>query len=73
MKAIRIHRYGGPEALQYEDATVPQPQPGEVLVCVHAAGANPIDWKVREGHVKDIWPHKLPLIPGWDFSGGVLA
>src|SRR5216117_1890383 len=71
MKAIRIHNYGGPEALQYEDAPRPQPQAGEVLVRVHAAGVNPIDWKVREGHMKDFWPHKFPLILGWDLSGVV--
>src|SRR6476660_8552590 len=69
MKAIRIHNYGGPEVLQYEDAPRPQPQAGEVVVRVHAAGVNPIDWKVREGHMKDFWAHKLPLILGWDFSG----
>ena len=71
MKAIRIQNYGGPEALQYEDAPRPQPQAGEVLVRVHAAGVNPIDWKVREGHMKDFWPHKFPLILGWDLSGVV--
>jgi NADPH:quinone reductase-like Zn-dependent oxidoreductase len=71
MKAIRIHNYGGPEVLHYEDAPRPQPQAGEVLVRVHAAGVNPIDWKVREGHMKDFWPHKLPLILGWDVSGTV--
>src|SRR5439155_15620441 len=68
MKAIRIHNYGGPEVLNYEDAPRPQPQAGEVLIRVHAAGVNPIDWKVREGHMKDFWPHKFPLILGWDFS-----
>src|SRR6476660_1234618 len=71
MKAIRIHNYGGPEVLQYEDALRPEPQAGEVLVRVHAAGVNPIDWKVREGHMKDFWPHKFPLILGWDLSGVV--
>src|SRR6476660_3118686 len=71
MKAIRIHNYGGPEVLRYEDAPRPQPQAGEVLVRVHAAGVNPIDWKVREGHMKDFWPHKFPLILGWDVSGTV--
>jgi NADPH:quinone reductase-like Zn-dependent oxidoreductase len=71
MKAIRIHNYGGPEVLQYENAPRPKPQAGEVLVRVHAAGVNPIDWKVREGHMKDFWPHKFPLILGWDLSGVV--
>jgi NADPH:quinone reductase-like Zn-dependent oxidoreductase len=71
MKAIRIHTYGGPEVLHYEDAPRPEPQAGEVLVRVHAAGVNPIDWKVREGEMKDFWPHKFPLILGWDLSGVV--
>src|SRR3954454_16584914 len=71
MKAIRIHNYGGPEALQYEVAPRPEPQAGEVLIRVHATGVNPIDWKVREGHMKDFWPHKFPLILGWDLSGVV--
>src|SRR6266576_1825153 len=71
MKDIRIHKYGGPEVLQYEDAPRPKPQSGEVLVRVKAAGVNPIDWKVREGHMKDFWPHKFPLILGWDLSGVV--
>ena len=35
------------------------------------AGVNPIDWKIREGHMKDFWPHKFPLILGWDVSGTV--
>jgi NADPH:quinone reductase-like Zn-dependent oxidoreductase len=71
MKAIQIHNYGGPEVLKYEDAPRPKPQAGEVLIRVHAAGVNPIDWKVREGHMKDFWPHKFPLILGWDLSGAV--
>src|SRR2546423_3753898 len=71
MKAIRIHNYGGPEVLHYEDSPRPEPQAGEVVVRVHAAGVNPIDWKVREGHMKDFWPHKFPLILGWDLSGVV--
>jgi NADPH:quinone reductase-like Zn-dependent oxidoreductase len=69
MKAIRIHKYGGPEVLQYEDVRRPKPQAGEVLVRVHAAGVNPFDWKVREGQMKDSWPYQFPLILGWDLSG----
>src|SRR6202030_1339348 len=71
MKAVQIHNYGGPEVLKYEDAPRPEPQADEVLIRVHAAGVNPIDWKVREGHMKDFWPHKFPLILGWDLSGVV--
>jgi NADPH:quinone reductase-like Zn-dependent oxidoreductase len=71
MKAVRIHRYGGPEVLIYEEAPRPKPATGEVLVRVHAAGVNPLDWRVREGHLKETLPQSLPLIPGWDLSGVV--
>src|SRR3954453_4352856 len=71
MKAIRIHNYGGPKVLHYEDRPGAKPQAGKVLVRVHAAGVNPIDSKVREGYMKDFWPHKFPLILGWDLSGVV--
>jgi NADPH:quinone reductase-like Zn-dependent oxidoreductase len=70
MKAVRIHRFGGPEALVYEDAPRPEPGEGEVLVRVHAAGVNPIDWKIREGRLPGLH-HVFPLIPGWDVSGTV--
>ena len=66
MKAVRIHSYGGPEVLVYEDAPRPQPEPNDVLVRVHAAGINPVDWKIREGYGKDRLGHRLPLILGWD-------
>src|SRR6202035_3369333 len=69
MKAIRIHNYGGPEVLKYEDAPRPEPQADEVLIRVHAAGVNPIDWKIRAGHRKDIIRVSFPLILGWDLSG----
>jgi NADPH:quinone reductase-like Zn-dependent oxidoreductase len=71
MNAIRIHNYGGPEVLRYEEAPRPRLKKGEVLVRVHAAGVNPLDGKVRAGELKEIIQHKLPLIPGWDVSGVV--
>jgi len=71
MKAIRIHSYGGPEVLQYEDAPRPQAKKGEVLIRVHAVGVNPLDWKVRSGSLNGFIQHKLPFIPGWDMSGVV--
>src|SRR5438105_1003728 len=73
MKAIRIHNYGGPEVLQFEDAPRPTPGSGELLIRVHAASVNPIDWKVRAGYMKDYIPLPLPFIPGWDVSGVVEA
>jgi len=73
MKAIRLHSYGGPDVLVLEDMARPQAGMGEVLIRVHAAGVNPLDWKARDGHVKVWLPHRLPLIPGWDVSGVVEA
>ncbi|CDM64159.1 Zn-dependent oxidoreductase, NADPH:quinone reductase [Pyrinomonas methylaliphatogenes] len=71
MKAVRIHRFGGPEVLTYEDAPRPQIASDELLVRVHGAGVNPVDWKIREGRLQQFLQHKLPLILGWDFSGVV--
>ena len=44
-----------------------------MLIRVQAAGVNPFDWKVREGHFKNMIPYSLPLIPGWDLSGVIEA
>jgi NADPH:quinone reductase-like Zn-dependent oxidoreductase len=73
MKAVAMHAYGGPEVLKYEDAARPDPATGEVLVRVHAAAVNPVDWKVRAGHLKGFLNYSSPLIPGWDLSGVVEA
>lgn len=73
MSAVRVHRYGGPEVLSYEQVPCPQPGPGEVLIRARAAGVNPLDWKFRNGYVKDLVPLPLPAIPGWDFAGLVAA
>ena len=73
MKAVRIHMYGGPEVVKYEEAPRPKPAAGEVLIRVYAAGVNPVDWKIREGYFKGRVHHSLPLILGWDLSGVVEA
>lgn len=71
MKAKTIRHYGGPEVLTLEEVGQPEPGPEEVLIRVRAAGVNPIDWKIREGELKDSGFHQLPLIPGWDVAGEV--
>lgn len=73
MKAVRFQTYGGPEVLILEDAPLPTAGAGEVLIRVYAAGVNPLDWKVRAGHVRKWLQHRLPLIPGWDVSGKIEA
>lgn len=71
MKAVRIHRHGGPEVLQYGDAPRPEPSEGEVLVRVHAASVNPADWKTRAGFQPTRQPLAFPYILGWDIAGTV--
>ncbi len=73
MKAVRIHEFGGPDALVYEDAPKPEPKEGEVLVKVAAAGINPVDAIIEAGAMKQMAKHTLPLIPGWDVAGTVEA
>lgn len=73
MKAVRIHGYGGADALAYEDVPMPGISADDVLVRVVAASVNPVDWKIREGYLKQMIPHPLPLTLGWDVSGVVEA
>ena len=47
MKAVQVHNYGGPEVLRFEDAPRPTPESGELLIKVHAASVNAVDWKAR--------------------------
>ncbi len=69
MQAVRIHQFGGVELLRYEYAPRPVPDAGEVLIHVHAAGVNPVDWKIREGRLQSRMTHHLPLTLGWDVAG----
>lgn len=69
MKAVRIHDFGDSDKLVYETAPVPSFLPDEVLIKVHAAGVNPVDWKIRDGIFK--LGHQLPLILGWDVAGTI--
>ena len=71
MKAIRVHQFGGPEVLKYEDAPRPVPAADEVLIKVYASGMNPVDWKMRAGLAESLFPIQLPFIPGWDVSGEI--
>ncbi len=71
MKAAYFMQHGGPEVMQYGELPEPVPGDGEVLVDVHAASVNGVDWKVRRGSYAPIT--RFPYIPGRDFSGVVSA
>ena len=68
MKAIRIHEFGGPEVLRYEDVPEPQPRKDQVLVRVKACAMNHLDLWVRKG----LPGIKLPHIPGSDIAGEIV-
>ena len=71
MKAIRVHKFGGPEVLQLDEVPDPTPGPGQVVVRVRAAGVNPVDTYVRSGSYAML--PTLPYIPGNDAAGVVEA
>ncbi len=71
MKAIRVHEFGGPEVLRFEDLPDPKPAPGEVVVSVKAAGVNPVDTYIRAGTYA--FKPSLPYTPGMDAAGVVEA
>ena len=73
MKAAFIRRYGGNAVVELGELPAPQAGPGELLVEVHAASVNPVDFKIRDGMLKMILPFGFPLILGNDLSGVVKA
>ncbi|GAA2157858.1 NADP-dependent oxidoreductase [Kitasatospora kazusensis] len=73
MKAIAIKQYGGPEVVEYLELPDPKVGPDSVLVRVRAAGVNPVDWKIRDGHLDGVLDVHFPLIMGWDVAGVVQA
>jgi NADPH:quinone reductase-like Zn-dependent oxidoreductase len=73
MRALLVHDYGDPDAMLIERMRRPVLQPDEILLRVHAASINPVDWKLCDGLLKDRLPISMPFIPGGDFSGTVEA
>jgi NADPH:quinone reductase-like Zn-dependent oxidoreductase len=73
VRALLINDYGGPEATQLSTIPKPQAGPGQVLVRVTAAGLNGLDWKVREGYVRNAYPLQLPAVLGIELAGVVEA
>lgn len=71
MQAVRQHKFGGPDVLVLERVARPEPLPTEVLIRVHAAGINPVDWKTRAGGGMAGVLGEPPFVLGWDVSGVV--
>ncbi|MCX7996965.1 MAG: NAD(P)-dependent alcohol dehydrogenase [Patescibacteria group bacterium] len=71
MKAVQFTRYGSSDVLHMAELPIPKPGPHEVLIKVHAVGMNPLDWKVRSGSLKYVYPVKMPYVPGYDIAGTV--
>jgi NADPH:quinone reductase-like Zn-dependent oxidoreductase len=71
MKAVLYRRHGPPEVLEYADAPEPVIRNHQILVKVHAASVNPVDWKFRSGTPR-IPFLRLPRIPGLDIAGEVV-
>jgi NADPH:quinone reductase-like Zn-dependent oxidoreductase len=69
MKAIAINEFGGREKLVLLDLPSPEVEENAILVKIKAAGINPVDWKIREGYIKDLFPYDFPIILGWDAAG----
>ncbi|ROO88156.1 NADPH:quinone reductase-like Zn-dependent oxidoreductase [Actinocorallia herbida] len=74
MRRVRYHEYGGPEVLQVEEAEVPIPGEGQLLVKTEAIGANFVDTKYRQGpEAGAIFQRPLPGKPTGDVVGTVEA
>lgn len=72
MKAVVINKYGGNEVIEVRDVSLPSPGPGDVLIKVHAASVNPVDWKIRSGMAKILTGRQFPKILGSECSGEVV-
>src|SRR5580704_10747774 len=71
MRAIRIHRFGGPEVLQLDEIDKPSTDGGKLLIKVAAASVNPVDYKIRRGGYPGVSDADLPITLGKDVAGVV--
>lgn len=72
MRAVCYDHFGGPEVLILGDLPEPKVGPDSVLVRVAAAGVNPVDIGIREGHLDGLFDAHFPVVPGWDLAGEVV-
>ncbi|MCC4044368.1 NADP-dependent oxidoreductase [Enterococcus gallinarum] len=71
-RAVVINEYGGKEKLAEAKVSLPELGADQVLVKVAATSINPIDWKLREGYLKQMFPWPFPIILGWDVAGEIV-
>jgi NADPH:quinone reductase-like Zn-dependent oxidoreductase len=72
MRALRYDRWGPADVLHIAEVAELSPRPGEVKVRVHAVGLNPLDWKIRAGHVRWVPAFRRPPRGvGTDFAGEI--
>ena len=70
MKSIQIKRYGSSDVMEVNNTvSIPNPPQEKILVNIKASGVNPVDWKIREGHLQQVFPLQFPSTLGMDFSG----
>ena len=69
MKAAYIEQYGGSNQFKVGELARPTIGADDVLIEVYAASVNPVDWKLREGYLKEMLTYEMPLVIGWDVSG----
>ena len=72
LSTIKSNEYGDNSVLQYTDTDRPEPEEGEVLVKIHAAGVNPVDWKIRGGMGQRLGL-TLPIVLGGEIAGSIEA
>ncbi|WP_062344105.1 NADP-dependent oxidoreductase [Novosphingobium sp. CCH12-A3] len=70
MRAVQITAYGGPEVVVINDVPRPEIGAGQLRVSVAATGVNPVDWKIREGHMAFL-EVPFPFTLGNEFAGTV--
>lgn len=71
MKSVQIKEFGGVEGLSLANGPKPAYKENELLVRVYACGLNPVDYKIRAGRLKDLFPIEFPHVLGGDISGVV--
>lgn len=71
MSAIQVNQYGGPEVMMLDRVVNPVPKAGEVTVQIHYATVMPIDYKIRNGWLQQVYPKTFPYVPGF-YAAGVI-